>query len=87
MSLPTMLSVEALSFWKSPIARIREPFRAHVVADVHLRATMEGEPIPILDPSGMELELVHPCLELEPCPGVLPVAVPVPVATLATPPG
>lgn len=70
MSLPILLSSEALSFWNSPLAREREPFRAHVLADAHLRATLEGEEVEIYaDPEGEPLEVVHPCLELEPCPG------------------
>lgn len=70
MSLPVLLSPEALSFWFSPRRDEREPFRASVVADVHLRATQEGVPIPIYaDLEEPPLEVVHPCAELEPCPG------------------
>jgi hypothetical protein len=70
MSLPVVLSPEALLFWKSTITEIREPFRAAVVADVHLRATIEGVSVEIrADLCGHPLEVVHPWLELEPCPG------------------
>lgn len=70
MSLPVLLSVEALSFWNSPRREEREPFRASVMADAHHRATMERQPVEIYaDPEGEPLEVAHPCLELEPCPG------------------
>lgn len=70
MSLPVLLSSDALSFWNSPRAEEREPFRASVMADVLHRATMEGQPVEIYaDPESPPIEVVHPCLELEPCPG------------------
>ena len=70
MSLPVLLSPEALSFWNSPRRSEREPFRASVVADAHLRATCEGQPVEIYaEPDGEPLEVVHPCAELEMCPG------------------
>ena len=69
MSLPVLLSPEALSFWTARDASTREPFRASVLASLRRRATEEGESIPIYaDPEGEPLEIVHPCAELEPCP-------------------
>lgn len=70
MSLPVLLSPEALSFWNSPRREEREPFRASVMAEAHLRATREGREVEIYaEPDGEPLEVAHPCLELEPCPG------------------
>jgi hypothetical protein len=70
MSLPVLLSPEALSFWNSRNPSEREPFRAAVLSDCLLRATLEKRVIEVYDaPGGHPIALVHPCLELEPCPG------------------
>ena len=47
MSLPILLSTDAQSFWESPRREEREPFRASVMAEAHLRATVEGQPVEI----------------------------------------
>lgn len=70
MSLPILLSADAQSFWFSPRREEREPFRASVMGEALLRATREGQAVEIyaaVDES--PLEVVHPCAELEPCPG------------------
>ena len=70
MPIPILLSPEALSFWNSPRREEREPFRASVVAEAHLRATRTGQAVEFYaDLQAEPLEVVHPCMELEPCPG------------------
>jgi hypothetical protein len=63
------LSEEARSFWYSLNPDTRGSFRASVLMDLQLRATLEQEPIKLYPDPDSQAVLVHPCLELEPCPG------------------
>lgn len=64
-----VLSEEARSFWDSLDHETRASFRSSVLMDAQLRATLEQAPVELYaDPEDAPL-LIHPALELEPCPG------------------
>lgn len=64
-----VLSEEARSFWESLDHDTRASFRSSVIMDLQLRATLEQEAVELYtDPEG-EPTVIHPALELEPCPG------------------
>lgn len=64
-----VLSAEARSFWDALNHETRASFRSSVLMDLQLRATLEQAPVELYtEPEGEPL-LIHPALELEPCPG------------------
>ncbi len=63
-----VLSEEARTFWDSLDPDTRASFRSSVIMDAQLHATLEQSPVEIHADDGAPL-LIHPALELEPCPG------------------
>jgi hypothetical protein len=63
-----VLSEEARTFWDALDHDTRASFRSSVLMDAQLLATLEQEAVE-LDVGDHAPLLVHPALELEPCPG------------------
>lgn len=63
-----VLSEEARSFWDALDPDTRASFRSSVLMDAQLQATLEQAPVELYADDGDPL-LIHPALELEPCPG------------------
>jgi hypothetical protein len=64
-----LLSEEARYFWDALDHDTRASFRSSVLMDLQLRATLEQESVELYLAPEEEPILVHPALELEPCPG------------------
>jgi hypothetical protein len=63
-----VLSEEARRFWDALDHDTRASFRSSVLMDAQLLATLEQEAVELYAEEG-EPMLIHPALELEPCPG------------------
>jgi hypothetical protein len=65
----TTISPEARSFWDALDPDTRASFRSSVIMDAQLQATLEQAPVELYLAPEEEPILVHPAMELEPCPG------------------
>jgi hypothetical protein len=63
-----VLSEEARTFWDALDHDTRASFRSSVIMDAQLQATLEQAPVEV-HVDDWNTMLIHPALELEPCPG------------------